>query len=97
MPHPFSILCVVLLFVKQVANAFHIEREGEAECLVKWAVLRRGNHVGCIELYDVEREAGTQTKVLAVTLVLVLVEETSTQEELLVVAVLSTNREGDFA
>ena len=87
----------MFLLVEQVADAVHVEREGEPESLVERAVLGSGNHVGGIELDDVESKAGTKAKVLAVTLVLILIEETATQEELLVVAIFSTNREGYFA
>ena len=57
--------------------------------------MSRGNHVAGVNLEHVERETGTQTKVLAGARKLALVVVTAAQEELLVVGILGTYRIGD--
>ena len=59
--------------------------------------MRCGEHVRCIELYNVERETGTEREIFTVTLHLVFVEISGSEEELLVVVVFGADRNGDFA
>ena len=81
----------------QFFKSVHIEREGETKRLVQRARLCGSHHVGGIDFQHVEREAGTEGEVFAVTLVFVFVEVSGPQEELLVVGIFGTNRKVDFA
>ena len=81
----------------EVPKAIHVEGKGETEGLVKRGGLSRGEHIGGVEAYYVEGEAGTETEVLAVAFILAFVVIACAEEELLVIVVLSSQGVADFA
>lgn len=95
-PSPVRILNICLLFAAtayEVAQTVHIERKSEAQSLVERTALCRGKHIRSVQLHHIQRKARAEPEVASPALVGMLIVVAYAGKELLIVAVLCTERQ----
>ena len=73
---------------EKVLDSIHIERQGEAQCLVQRVTLYCTDQIRGIQLENTHAETGTDREILTVSLIFILIVITATNKELLIVIIL---------
>lgn len=79
-------------FAEEVTDSVHIETECEAHGLVERRALSGSEHIGGVKSHYIERETGAESEIASSTLHSVLVVVAHSYKELVVVGILSPQR-----